>query len=395
MTLIAPDTGSWSSQARVISRDGFVQARVGGTPEQMGEQHGEALRDEIRGMLDALNHHVIYGQRGVYGLGIRVGAFGAAHLMERRVSSKYRREMRALARAADVPYREILLLNCVDDVLANLAQLGELYGRLGCSAFAATGPRTADGELLCGRNLDYFIISAAGEDAWAATNYIRKHVVAVEYAPDHAQPFVSIGWPGFIGVATGMNAQGLCLGSLTVSTHHNWPLATPATFIYRDMLQRTATLPDAMDLLLRSPRAQGNNVLLGSGTEADARVVEFTPWNLTVRTPEGGWICTTNHFLSDQMVGFNGQGVVFSSGERLARLDELCAAGTLADSRAAGIILTDTALRVPEATEYCGVFNPCTIYSVVFAPRRGELWVRVADLPERQFERIAFGPAED
>jgi len=316
-------------------------------------------------------------------------------MMERRIAPAYKREMQALARAADVPYREILLLNCVDDVLANLAQLGELYGRLGCSAFAAMGQRTAEGELLVGRNLDYFVPSAAGEDAWAATNYMKEHVVAIEYTPESGHPFVSVGWPGFIGVATGMSAAGLCLGSLTVSTRRNWPFATPATFIYRDMLQDTETLSDAIHLLRQSPRAQGNNLLLGSGSEADARVVEFTPWQFSVREPEDGWICTTNHYVSPEMDRFHTHGVVFSSGERMARLDEMCAVGTLADGKAAGAFLIDQGLRVPEANEYCGVFNPCTIYSVVFAPTRGELWVRVADRPDRRFDRLTFGDSAE
>lgn len=390
MTISTPVPRELAAESQPIRRDGFFQARVAGTPEQLGEQHGEILRDEIRGMLEALNHHVVYGQPGINGVGLRAGAAAISRLMEKRVARPYLREMRALARAADVPYRQILLLNCVDDVLANLYQLGELFGRLGCSAFAAFGPRTSETDLLCGRNLDYFVPSAAGEDVWAATSYIRQHVVAVEYSPIGVRRFVSVGWPGFIGVATGMNDGGLCLGSLTVSTRRNWPMGTPATFIYRDILERTSTLEAAIALLRRNPRTQGNNLLLGSGEERDARVVEFTPWDLVVRQPTDGWICATNHFVSDSMRARNRQGELFSSAERMGRLGDLCVAGPLGDGPAAGEFLIDHELRVPEANEYCGVFNPCTIYSVAIAPRRGELWVRVADQPERGFERITL-----
>jgi hypothetical protein len=391
MALLDDKRAATSPIARLERHDGFVAGSVAGTPRQLGEQHGEMLRAEIRAMLAALNHHVIYGQPGVYGKGLRAGAFGAARLMERRIAPHYKEEMRALARAADVPYREILLLNCVDDVLANLAQLGELYGRLACSAFAATGEQTADGQLLAGRNLDYFVPSAAGEDVWAATNYMKEHVVAVHYTPAGGHSFLSVGWPGFIGVATGMSEPGLCIGSLTVATRRNWPFARPATFIYRDILQDTTNLADAVDLLRRSPRAQGNNVLIGSGPEADARVVEFTPWRLSIREPVAGWIATTNHYVAPEMVRFHSQGVVFSSGERIGRLDDMRAAAPLSGVTQAGEMLTDQGLRVPEANEYCGVFNPCTIYSVVFAPGKKELWVRVADRPDRTFERLGFG----
>ena len=299
--------------------------------------------------------------------------------------------MRSLARAADVTYRQILLLSCIEDVLANLYQLGELFGRLGCCAFAAMGPRTVDGELLCGRNLDYFVPSAAGEDVWGATNYIKQAVVALEFVPHDAQSFLSVGWPGFVGVATGMNQGGICLGSLTVSTRRNWPMATPATFTYRDILQTATNLDQSIALLRTNSRTQGNNLLLGSASEQNARIVEFTPWDLIVREPEDGWICATNHFVTEQMLGRNSHGVIFSSAERMSRLGELCGGGSLADGLAAGAFLIDQSLRVPEANEYCGVFNPCTIYGVAFAPSRGELWVRVADRPNRAFERISLG----
>ncbi len=367
---------------------GFKYLRVGGTPEQMGEQQGETLRDEIRGMLDALNHHVLHGQPGIYGVGLRAAASALEGMMRRNVGQPYQREMRALARAANVPAREIFLLNCIDDVLANLFQLGELFGRLGCSVFAASPPQTENSDLICGRNLDYFVPSAAGEDTWAATNYMKQHVVAVEYAPEDAHPFISIGWPGFIGVATGMNTAGLCVASLTVSTRRNWPWATPATFIYRSILEANDSLDGAITHLRHSRRTQGNNVLVGSLHDSTARIIEFTPWDFAVRAPTDGWICATNHFVSPGMIRRNSHGVVFSSAERMERMTELCTPGRFDQPLTAGAVLTDQQLRVPQANEYCGILNPCTIYSVVFAPQRNEAWLRLADRPDREFEAI-------
>ena len=44
----------------------------------------------------------------------------------------------------------------------------------------------------------------------------------------------------------------------------------------------------------------------------------------------------------------------------------------------------------PDANEYCTVLNPCTIYSTLFAPAQGRLWVRAADRPDRSFQEIAL-----
>src|SRR5581483_1746234 len=154
------------SSSGPIQRGGFIQIRVSGTPKEMGEQHGEQLRGEIRDLRDALHHHVLYGQPRLVGWGVRRAVRTVARIIEPNIPRRYRIEMAALARAADVPYRDILLLNCFDDVLANLRLLGTLMARLGCSAFALTPERTQGDELICGRNLDYFVESAAGEDAW-------------------------------------------------------------------------------------------------------------------------------------------------------------------------------------------------------------------------------------
>ena len=282
----------------------------------------------------------------------------------------------------------------MDDVLANLYRLGELFGRLGCSAFAVSSDRDGDGaddaSLICGRNLDYFVPSAVGEDVWAATAYLRDHVLAVEYQPDGGRSFLSVGWPGFIGVATGMNRAGIALGSLTVATRRNWPLATPATFMYRTVLERSDGLDGATALMRRSSRTQGNNVLVGSGREGRALVAEFTPWDFVIREPDQGRICATNHFATPQLVDRNAKGAPFASVQRLERMGELCVSGSV-DVEAAGAFLIDSTLRTADANEYCALRNPCTIYSVVFEPSRNTLWLRVADGPDREFEPITLG----
>ncbi|MBI4212759.1 MAG: hypothetical protein HY534_00450 [Chloroflexi bacterium] len=393
MTVATPsrlgEPGSGEAPSRWV-RSGFLQGRIAGTPEQLGAQHGELFREEIRDILVALKHHVLYGQKGFDGLALRTGVRTTARLMERRIPQRYRREMSALARAAGVPYSDVLLINCIDDVFANLYQLGELFGRLGCSAFAISDAQADGGRLICGRNLDYFIQSAVGEDVWAATSYMREHVVAIEYRPSTGRSFVSVGWPGFIGVATGMNQAGLALGSLTVSARRNWPFATPATLTYRMVLEQAESLQGAVDLIRRSSRTQGNNVLVGSGGEGRAVVVEYTPWEFAIREPDRGRICTTNHFVAPRLERRNRSGVPGSSAERMARLGELCVSAS-AEVESAGEFLVDTALRNPEANEYCAVQNPCTIYGVVFAPDESCLWLRVADRSDRPFERVRLG----
>jgi hypothetical protein len=383
-----PQSATRNPQSQV--RDGFLQIRVAGSPYDMGLQHGELLREEIRSLLDAVNHHVLYGQPGIAGWGLRRGCRTVARLMEPYIPRRHRLEMAGVARAADVDYRDILLVNCFDDVLANLRILAAMFGQLGCSGFAANADEALGGELICGRNLDYFVNSAVGDEVWAATNYLKQHVMVVEHDPEGATRFVSIGWPGFVGVATAMSEAGMVASALVVATIRNRPLATPAPFIYRRIVEETSRIDNAIEIVQRSRRTQGHNLLLASAEDRAAAVVEYTPWRLAVRRPEHGWLATTNHFVDPAMAQRYAQFEVLSSTDRFARLGDLCSADSLGqgDPTTARQVLLDTETRSADANEYCTVFNPCTIYSTLFAPESKRMWIRVADRPERTFEPI-------
>jgi Acyl-coenzyme A:6-aminopenicillanic acid acyl-transferase len=382
-----------SPSPRSQTREGFVQIKVAGSPYEMGLQHGELLRDEIRSLLDAVYHHVLYGQPGIVGWGLRRGTRTVPRLMEPYIPRRYRREMAGVAHAADVSYRDVLLLNCFDDVLANLRILAAMFGRLGCSAFAANASPEALGELVSGRNLDYYVNSAVGDDVWAATNYMKQHVVVVEHAPHDAARFASVVWPGFVGVATAMSEAGMVASALVVATIRNRPLATPAPFLYRRIVEETSRVDDAVGMLQRARRTQGHNVLLASAEDQSAAVVEYTPWRFAVRRPKAGWLATTNHFVDPEMTRRYARFELLSSTDRLARLCDLCGGDGIAggDLTAAGQLLLDTEIRSPDANEYCTIFNPCTIYSTLFAPMRNRMWVRVADRPDRTFEPVDIG----
>lgn len=372
-----------------VARDGFVQIRVAGTPSEMGEQHGELLRDEIRDLLEAVRHHVLQGQPGVIGWGIRRAVDAATAMMGTQVPQRYREEMAGVARAAGVSFRDILMVACFDDLLANLRMLGALFGRLGCSTFALTADRTASRELVCGRNLDYFVASAVADDSWAATNYMKEHLAVIEYQPRNRASFVSITWPGFVGAVTAMSQRGMVAASMTVATVKNSPLATPSPFLYRRIMEETGSLDEAIGILRGARRTQGNNVLLGSAAEGTAAIVEYTPWRLVVRLPVEGWVASTNHFNDPEMARHHANLVFLSSRERLARLGELCADhGSTAEVQEIRGFLTDLERRSPEATEYCTLLNPCTIYSAFFQPAQRRMWVRAADRPGRTFQEI-------
>lgn len=69
---------------------------------------------------------------------------------------------------------------------------------VGCSSLAAWNDNTEDGDLLIGRNFDFY----AGDDF--AKNKLIQFV-----EPENGIPYFSVSWSGMIGVVSGMNKEGI------------------------------------------------------------------------------------------------------------------------------------------------------------------------------------------
>jgi len=93
-------------------------------------------------------------------------------------------------------YQRMLFLYALYDIALPL----EHSPLIGCTSFAFAG---AGGHELVGRAFDF----EAGEV------FDRDKVVYL-VREDGAVPFASVAWPGFIGVVTGMNAEGVVLGEV-------------------------------------------------------------------------------------------------------------------------------------------------------------------------------------
>jgi hypothetical protein len=208
---------------------------------------------------------------------------------------------------------------------------------LGCSAFAAAGPATADGHTIVGRNFD----AELGE------TFDRDKTVTL-YRPSEGIPFASVAWPGLTGVVTGMNLAGVWVSVNGARAGDPRTDGTPLVLILRDVLEHARTVDEAIRVARRHTPMVSHMVLVADGDERDIAVIERSPDRFAVRRGRD-LLALTNHFETALRDDPEDAAVrrKTSTLARRTRLDELLAAarghldvaaaiGILRDRRGAG-----------------------------------------------------------
>lgn len=160
---------------------------------------------------------------------------------------------------------------------------------VGCSSVASWGNNTADGKLLIGRNFDFYIGDEFAENKVVA--FVR---------PQKGIPFMSVSWPGMIGVVSGMNKEGLTVtmnaGKSTI------PLSAkkPISILAREILERASNIAEAVQVAQEAKSFVSESLMIGSAKDGKAVLLEISPKNFGIYEVENGTqlICT-NHFQSD------------------------------------------------------------------------------------------------
>ena len=225
--------------------------------------------------------------------------YGILARMHPNIPRELREEMRGVADGAQVPYRDILLINCFDDVLHALIQLNPLLapllhhrfvkpvlGWLGapptplpapagfaCSSFVLTGEASALGTPIHGRNLDYMVNDGFVDPDEIVPARASPERRRVRGAPERGRAFASVAWPGFVGLVTALNADGLSLACLTSTVSRETANGTPLLLLYRLIAQYASTAGRGGVAAAGTRRTIGNNLTVGSASANDARLL--------------------------------------------------------------------------------------------------------------------------
>ncbi len=253
--------------------DSIPVAILAGSPEEIGTQHAALLaKPGVEVLAFPKRMFTEIGIGFFYPLAAQAGKTLMLNAPER-----YQQEVAATNKQAQLE----------PEVLAVGNTLLELR-RIGCSALIVEGTRSATGGPLFGRNFDF-----------PAFGLLDRYGVVTVTRPEGRHAFVSVGFPGLIGVLSGMNDAGLCLGTLDVEEAADGsrrfdPSGVPLALVFRQILEECTTVAEAEALLKRTHATTQTNLAV---CDRERGVIfEITPKQVARRDAQDALLPCTNHF---------------------------------------------------------------------------------------------------
>ncbi len=310
-----------------------------GDAQKRGRLQGTLLKEEIRRIVKKYVYGFLYSHMGGRSI-VRVVAESA----EEFISEEMKTEMKAMAEAAGVSYKDILVLNAHVDSLSSA-----------CSTVGVTAKATSAKPLLA-RNLD-----------WPAPPDLNGLAVFVVVRTPGKKSYANYTYPGFLGVLTGLNSKGVAVSMNVSASKDAARLCTPTPLILRDALQKAKTAQEFLDELKTKRRCSGF-IITALDARSGAGVIEYTASKTSIRKPVHEVLASTNHFLSSTMKKLQ----MGSTKNSRARLKVLRNAATFMEGTPLGLDDLKGALNKAP------VFNSRTLMSVIVSPAEGwfDLWQR-------------------
>jgi isopenicillin-N N-acyltransferase-like protein len=293
--------------------------------------------------------------------------------LDHYIPQEYLKEIYGVARQASdtfsyigPAYQRILNYHAAHDIGHALQNMN----LVACTAMSVKGSRSADGNLLVGRNFDF----SMGDE-------FARNKIVVFYEPDSGHRFVSITWGGMIGVVSGMNDQGLVVTLNAAKSGIPRSTKTPVSILARTMLQYASDIDEAFEIAAGFETFVSESFLVSSARDDRTVVIEKSPEKQALYEPEGEILILTNHFQSETFrnseltLKNKAEGASLYRWERTlelleqeARHDPVSFVGILRDRK--GLADQDIGLGNEKA-----INQFVAHHSVVFEPARLRMWI--------------------
>jgi isopenicillin-N N-acyltransferase like protein len=273
----------------VRERERLLEVGLSGTPEAIGYSHARLLHAQM-----VENEGILLGRFGqqVPSFLLRQLLLDLAQVRYRNVdsgmSSARLREIAAGAYGfqpdpyADVfpTYQRFVYLNALYDIALSF----EHSPLIGCTTFAFTNERTAGRGALLARAFDFEV-----DDVFDR----RKAVFLVK--EQGKIPFVSVAWPGLVGVVSGMNVEGLAVVVHGGRAGEPRTQGEPVVHALRRVLSEARHVGEALERLREQPPLVSHLIVLADASGQSAAVERVPGVEPFVRTLPAS-AAVTNHF---------------------------------------------------------------------------------------------------
>ena len=242
--------------------------QASGSNRDLGRQHGEQSRSQLRGFLDYIGKLLKLPRQELAERALRFLPLfekHCPHLLE---------EVRGLAEGAGVPFADALVVQL-------RGELGQVT-KEGCTTFVISAQGTAAGQILIGQNSD-------------VDPEFEEYGYMLHLEPEGKSALLMWTFGGQIGYH-GINAAGVAHFANALGGGPAWRFGLSHYPIKRRMLE-CDSIAGILELLRTVPVCSNGNYVLcdGKGTIAD---VELTPEGYSILEDNGdGFLCHTNHYL--------------------------------------------------------------------------------------------------
>ncbi|GAA4323803.1 acyl-CoA--6-aminopenicillanic acid acyl-transferase [Pontixanthobacter gangjinensis] len=255
---------------------------------------------------------------------------------------------------------------------------------VGCTSFAAWDSKTEDGELLLGRNFDFYAGDEFGEQKIAA--FIN---------PEKGHKFMMYTWGGFIGAVSGMNEKGVSVTINAGKSKIPTMAKTPISLLAREILQYAGSTAEAIEIARKREVFVSESIMVGSGDERKAILIEVAPGNFGVYEVENSdeLICS-NHFQSEPYLEDNRNLNTIKESHskyRYDRMQELVAETDKLDPEKAVAILRNMQGLENKKIGYGNekaINQLLAHHGIVFKPEECQVWV--SSNPYQMGEFVAY-----
>lgn len=264
-------------------------------------------------------------------------------------------------------YQRDLYLHAAHDIGHALQDLA----LVGCSSFAAWNEKSEDGNLILGRNFDFYVNDAFAEN---------KIIAFVK--PKHGHNFMMVTWPGMIGAVSGMNQQGLTVTINASKSKIPLIAKTPISILTREILQHAQNIEEAIIIAKKRKLFVSESIMVGSAQDNKAVLIEVSPKKMDVYdVPNTSQLICSNHFQGDAFKNDkrNQEQIVNSHSEyRFERMQELFSENKKINPQIASEILRnkDGLNNIPLGFGNEKALNQLMAHhGIIFKPKEKLVWV--------------------